>query len=193
MRNLVGGEWLDAVEGEVEGVVNPATGETMTAVARGTEAEVHRAIEAATGALPEWLKTTPQERLLGFLERATGHGKARILTGGDSNGGRGFFVTPTVVVDVEQTDEIVQREVFGPVVTVQRFEDDDQAIAWANDVEYGLSALGLDARCRPRDERGAQPPVRNSLDQRQLAPRLGDAVERLQAVGLRQRHVPVRA
>jgi acyl-CoA reductase-like NAD-dependent aldehyde dehydrogenase len=52
----------------------------------------------------------------------------------------GFFVTPTVVVDVEQTDEIAQREVFGPVVTVQRFEDDDQAIAWANDVEYGLSA-----------------------------------------------------
>jgi 1-pyrroline dehydrogenase len=81
-----------------------------------------------------------QERVLGFLERATSHGNARVLTGGDSNGGRGFFVTPTVVVDVEQTDEIVQREVFGPVVTVQRFEDDDQAIAWANDVEYGLSA-----------------------------------------------------
>jgi 1-pyrroline dehydrogenase len=81
-----------------------------------------------------------QERVFGFLERATGRGKARVLTGGDSNGGRGFFVTPTVVVDVEQTDEIVQREVFGPVVTVQRFEDDDQAIAWANDVEYGLSA-----------------------------------------------------
>jgi betaine-aldehyde dehydrogenase/aminobutyraldehyde dehydrogenase len=49
-------------------------------------------------------------------------------------------VKPTVVVDVEQTDEIVQKEVFGPVVTVQRFEDDDQAIAWANDVPYGLSA-----------------------------------------------------
>jgi aminobutyraldehyde dehydrogenase len=81
-----------------------------------------------------------QERVFGFVERATGRGKARVLTGGDSNGGRGFFVTPTIVVDVEQTDEIVQREVFGPVVTVQRFEDDDQAIGWANDVEYGLSA-----------------------------------------------------
>jgi 1-pyrroline dehydrogenase len=81
-----------------------------------------------------------QDRVLGFLERATGRGKARVLTGGNSNGGRGFFVTPTIVVDVEQTDEIVQREVFGPVVTVQRFEDDDQAIAWANDVAYGLSA-----------------------------------------------------
>jgi 1-pyrroline dehydrogenase len=81
-----------------------------------------------------------QERVFGFLERAADGGKARVLTGGDSNGGRGFFVRPTVVVDVDQTDEIVQKEVFGPVVTVQRFEDDDQAIAWANDVEYGLAA-----------------------------------------------------
>ncbi|MGH3129484.1 MAG: gamma-aminobutyraldehyde dehydrogenase [Gaiellaceae bacterium] len=78
-----------------------------------------------------------QERVLGFLERAQG---ATILTGGGSNGSRGFFVKPTVVVDVDQTDEIVQREVFGPVVTVQRFADDAEAIAWANDVEYGLAA-----------------------------------------------------
>ena len=78
-----------------------------------------------------------QERVMGFLERAKG---ATVLTGGDSNGDRGFFVNPTVVVDVGQEDEIVQREVFGPVVTVQRFADDDQAIEWANDVQYGLAA-----------------------------------------------------
>jgi 1-pyrroline dehydrogenase len=78
-----------------------------------------------------------QDRVLGFLDRAKG---ASVLTGGGTNGDRGFFVKPTVVVDVEQTDEIVQREVFGPVVTVQRFADDDQAIAWANDVTYGLAA-----------------------------------------------------
>jgi 1-pyrroline dehydrogenase len=78
-----------------------------------------------------------QERVLGFLERAKG---ATVLTGGGTNGDRGFFVRPTVVVDVAQEDEIVQREVFGPVVTVQRFADDDQAIAWANDVPYGLAA-----------------------------------------------------
>src|SRR6266705_3257973 len=78
-----------------------------------------------------------QERVFGFLERAKG---ATVLTGGGSNGGRGFFVKPTVVVDVGQQDEIIQREVFGPVVTVQRFADDDQAIAWANDVNYGLAA-----------------------------------------------------
>jgi betaine-aldehyde dehydrogenase/aminobutyraldehyde dehydrogenase len=86
------------------------------------------------------ISKSQQERVFGFLERATGNGKARVVTGGDSNGSRGFFVRPTVVVDVDQTDEIVQKEVFGPVVTVQRFDDDDQAIAWANDVEYGLAA-----------------------------------------------------
>jgi 1-pyrroline dehydrogenase len=78
-----------------------------------------------------------QERVFGFLERAKG---ATVLTGGGSNGARGFFVKPTVVTDVGQEDEIVQREVFGPVVTVQRFADDDQAIEWANDVNYGLAA-----------------------------------------------------
>jgi 1-pyrroline dehydrogenase len=78
-----------------------------------------------------------QERVLGFLERAKG---ATVLTGGDTNGSRGFFVKPTVITDVGQQDEIIQREVFGPVVTVQKFADDDQAIAWANDVDYGLAA-----------------------------------------------------
>jgi betaine-aldehyde dehydrogenase/aminobutyraldehyde dehydrogenase len=78
-----------------------------------------------------------QERVLGFLDRAKG---AKVLTGGGTNGDRGFFVKPTVITDVGQEDEIVQREVFGPVVTVQKFADDDEAIAWANDVEYGLAA-----------------------------------------------------
>jgi 1-pyrroline dehydrogenase len=78
-----------------------------------------------------------QDRVLGFLDRAKG---AKVLTGGGTNGDRGFFINPTVVVDVDQTDEIVQREVFGPVVTVQRFAADDEAIAWANDVPYGLAA-----------------------------------------------------
>jgi 1-pyrroline dehydrogenase len=83
------------------------------------------------------ISKSQQERVFGFLERAKG---ASVLTGGDSNGDRGFFVSPTIVADVEQTDEIVQREVFGPVVTVQRFADDDEAIAWANDVPYGLAS-----------------------------------------------------
>src|SRR5262244_2020072 len=78
-----------------------------------------------------------QERVLGFLDRASG---AKVLTGGGTNGDRGFFVKPTVITDVGQTDEIVQREVFGPVVTVQKFDDDNEAIEWANDVDYGLAA-----------------------------------------------------
>jgi aminobutyraldehyde dehydrogenase len=78
-----------------------------------------------------------QERVLGFLERAKG---ATVLTGGGTSGEKGFFVNPTIVTDVSQDDEIVQREVFGPVVTVQKFADDDQAIAWANGVRYGLAS-----------------------------------------------------
>ncbi len=77
-----------------------------------------------------------QERVLGFLDRTDG----RVETGGGTDGERGFFVRPTVVAEVAQDSEIVQREVFGPVVTVQRFADDEQAIAWANDVPYGLAA-----------------------------------------------------
>jgi aminobutyraldehyde dehydrogenase len=78
-----------------------------------------------------------QERILGFLDRAKG---ATVLTGGGADGDRGWFVKPTVITDVAQDDEIVQREVFGPVVTVQKFADDDQAIQWANDVRYGLAS-----------------------------------------------------
>src|SRR4051812_3754378 len=78
-----------------------------------------------------------QERVLGFLDRAKG---ATVLTGGGTWGDRGWFVQPTVVTDVSQDDEIVQDEVFGPVVTVQKFADDDQAIEWANGVRYGLAA-----------------------------------------------------
>jgi acyl-CoA reductase-like NAD-dependent aldehyde dehydrogenase len=80
-----------------------------------------------------------QERVLGFLERAT-DAKATILTGGGALGDRGFFVKPTIVTDVGQDAEIVQNEVFGPVVTVQRFSSDDEAIELANGVRYGLAA-----------------------------------------------------
>jgi 1-pyrroline dehydrogenase len=80
-----------------------------------------------------------QERVLGFLERATA-AKATIVTGGEAQGDRGFFVKPTIVTDVAQDAEIVQNEVFGPVVTVQSFSSDDEAIAMANGVRYGLAA-----------------------------------------------------
>jgi 1-pyrroline dehydrogenase len=80
-----------------------------------------------------------QDRVLGFLERAV-EAKATVVTGGEAIGDRGFFVKPTVIADVAQDSEIVQSEVFGPVVTMQRFSSDDEAIAMANDVRYGLAA-----------------------------------------------------
>jgi len=80
-----------------------------------------------------------QERVLGFLERAT-EAKATVVTGGGTLGERGFFVKPTIVTDVAQDAEIVQNEVFGPVVTVQPFSSDEEAIEMANGVRYGLAA-----------------------------------------------------
>jgi betaine-aldehyde dehydrogenase/aminobutyraldehyde dehydrogenase len=80
-----------------------------------------------------------QERVLGFLERAR-EAKATVVTGGEPVGDRGFFVSPTIVTDVGQDAEIVQNEVFGPVVTMQSFASDDAAIEMANGVRYGLAA-----------------------------------------------------
>ncbi len=80
-----------------------------------------------------------QQRVLGFIERATA-AKATVVTGGGADGERGFFVKPTIVADVAQDAEIVQNEVFGPVVTMQPFASDDAAIEMANDVRYGLAA-----------------------------------------------------
>jgi betaine-aldehyde dehydrogenase/aminobutyraldehyde dehydrogenase len=80
-----------------------------------------------------------RERVLGFVDRAASAG-AQILTGGNAGRGPGFFVEPTVVAGVGQGHEIVQREVFGPVVTVQRADGDAHALELANDVAYGLAA-----------------------------------------------------
>jgi 1-pyrroline dehydrogenase len=85
------------------------------------------------------VSSVQQERVLGFLDRAASAG-ASVLTGGSAGSDRGFFVEPTVVANVGQTDEIVQKEVFGPVVTVQRLDSVDDAIRYANDVPYGLAA-----------------------------------------------------
>jgi 1-pyrroline dehydrogenase len=80
-----------------------------------------------------------QERVAGFVDRARGYG-GKVATGGSTNGKRGFFYKPTLVTDVAQDSEIVQGEVFGPIVTVQHFADDEEGIRWANGVPYGLAA-----------------------------------------------------
>ncbi|MGH2821312.1 MAG: aldehyde dehydrogenase family protein, partial [Actinomycetota bacterium] len=77
-------------------------------------------------------------RVQGFLERAPSG--SQIVTGGKRLERNGFFMEPTVITGLEQSDEMIQQEVFGPVITVQRFDDEEKALAWANDVEYGLAA-----------------------------------------------------
>ena len=78
------------------------------------------------------------DRVEGFLERAPAN--AEVTTGGNKVDGPGYFMEPTVVKGLEQTDEMIQNEIFGPVITVQQFDDEAKALAWANDVEYGLSS-----------------------------------------------------
>jgi betaine-aldehyde dehydrogenase len=79
-----------------------------------------------------------QERVQGFLERLPSH--AETVTGGHAPAQAGYWFEPTVVANLEQGDEMVQREVFGPVVSVQRFPSEDEAVAWANGVDYGLAS-----------------------------------------------------
>ena len=81
-----------------------------------------------------------RERVAGFVERAAAQRHVSITTGGKGRSGGGFFYEPTIVAGARQTDEIVQREVFGPVVSVTRFTEVEEALAWANDSEYGLAS-----------------------------------------------------
>jgi betaine-aldehyde dehydrogenase len=74
----------------------------------------------------------------GFIERTPDH--ATVVAGGHRQGNRGFFFEPTVVDGLRQDDEMIQNEIFGPVITVQSFDDEDKAVAWANGVPYGLAS-----------------------------------------------------
>jgi betaine-aldehyde dehydrogenase len=78
------------------------------------------------------------DRVAGLVDRAPKH--ARVAAGGHRIDGRGYFYEPTVVADLHQDDEMIQNEIFGPVITVQRFADEAEAIAWANGVHYGLAS-----------------------------------------------------
>jgi betaine-aldehyde dehydrogenase len=74
----------------------------------------------------------------GFFERAPEH--ADVVAGGHRQGDRGYFFEPTVIDGLRQDDELIQKEVFGPVITVQTFSDEDEAVRWANDVPFGLAS-----------------------------------------------------
>jgi aminobutyraldehyde dehydrogenase len=86
------------------------------------------------------ISAAQRDRVAAFVGRARAEKHIEITTGGKARGGGGFFYEPTVVAGARQGDEIVQREVFGPVVSVTRFDDAEQAVRWANDSEYGLAS-----------------------------------------------------
>jgi betaine-aldehyde dehydrogenase len=78
------------------------------------------------------------KQVSGFIERLPAH--AKVEAGGHQVGEKGYFYAPTVVSGLKQDDEIIQKEVFGPVITVQSFSDEEQAVSWANGVEYALAS-----------------------------------------------------
>jgi aminobutyraldehyde dehydrogenase len=81
-----------------------------------------------------------RKRVASFVERAAAESHIEVTAGGKLGAGRGFFFEPTVIAGARQQDEIVRKEVFGPVVSVTRFDAVEQAVSWANDSEYGLAS-----------------------------------------------------
>ena len=78
------------------------------------------------------------ERVSGFISRVPSH--ARVVAGGKPSGMPGYFIAPTVIADLKQGDELIQSEIFGPVITIQKFKDEAEAVAMANGVDYGLAS-----------------------------------------------------
>jgi betaine-aldehyde dehydrogenase len=110
----------------------------LTEQARNTRTTYENGAGDEDALVPPVNNANQLAHVTGFLDRAPDH--AEITAGGRRLGDRGFFVEPTVVAGLRQDDELVQKEVFGPVITVQRFSDEEQALAWANGVEYGLAS-----------------------------------------------------
>ncbi len=120
-------------------LAGPAVADELTAAlaeqARGTKVGGPDVPDADYGPLNN---ANQLARVQGFLDRRPGH--AQLVTGGQRVGDRGFFFAPTVVSGLRQDDEMIQDEIFGPVITVQRFSSEDEALSWANGVKYGLAA-----------------------------------------------------
>jgi len=96
--------------------------------------------EAEDSDIGPLISARQRERVAGFVERAAGAKHMQIVAGGKQAAGGGFYYEPTLIAGARQEDEIVRKEVFGPVVSVTRFSDVEQAIEWANDSEYGLAS-----------------------------------------------------
>lgn len=90
--------------------------------------------------IPPLISRRQRDRVASFVQRASEQKHMEITTGGGAPEGGGFYYKPTVIAGARQTDEIVQREVFGPVVSITRFTDETEAVGWANDSNYGLAS-----------------------------------------------------
>jgi betaine-aldehyde dehydrogenase len=110
----------------------------LTEQARSTSTTYEKGADDPDALVPPVNNANQLAHVTGFLDRAPDH--AQVTAGGHRQGDRGFFIEPTVVAGLRQDDEMVQREIFGPVITVQRFTDEDEAARWANGVEYGLAS-----------------------------------------------------
>jgi betaine-aldehyde dehydrogenase len=110
----------------------------LSAQAKATRTSYEGGRHDADALVPPVNNALQLERVLGFLDRLPAH--AEVTAGGRRQGDRGFYVEPTVVAGLEQDDELVQNEAFGPVITVQRFSHEEEAIAKANDVPYALAS-----------------------------------------------------
>jgi betaine-aldehyde dehydrogenase len=113
-------------------------GDFVDALAAQAEAQVVAGPDVTDATFGPLNNATQLERVSGFISRLPDH--ARIVTGGGRTGDRGYFFQASVVDGLRQDDEIIQHEVFGPVITVQQFSAEDEALAWANGTEYGLAS-----------------------------------------------------
>jgi len=122
-------------------IVAPGIYDDFVAAISQQAAATHTTFEEGPGGeamVPPVNNAAQLDRVLGFLDRVPSH--AEIKVGGKRQGDRGFYVEPTVVAGLKQDDEMIQNEIFGPVITVQKFSDEAQALEWANGVNYGLAS-----------------------------------------------------